>query len=94
MISFDKEQQIQVLQILKVKNININENKNGVFINLTNLDESIINELEKLYHIKTQENILLKNENLKDNYIETFFQDNKNDKVDKEIPSSITNGDI
>jgi len=96
--SFDKEQQIQVLQILKVKNININENKNGVFINLTNLDESIINELEKfIHHLKTQENILLKNENLKDNYIETFFQDNKNDKndkVDKEIPSSITNGDI
>ena len=94
--SFEKEQQIQVLQILKVKNININENKNGVFINLTNLDHDVIKELENfIEHLKTQENILLKNEKLKNNYIETYFKDNKSVKADKDsVLDNVSNGEI
>ena len=93
---FEKEQQIQVLQILKVKNININENKNGVFINLTNLDSNVIEELENfIEHLKTQENLLLKNEKLKNNYIETYFKDNKNVKADKDTAlDTVSNGEI
>ena len=82
---FEKEQQIQVLRILKVKNININENKNGVFINLTNLDKDVIDELENfIEHLKTQENILSTNEKVKNTYIETYFKDNKTNKADKD----------
>ena len=93
---FEKEQQIQVLRILKVKNININENKNGVFINLTNLDEDVITELENyIKHLKTQENILLTNEKVKNTYIETYFKDNKNNKADKDSNvNNISNGEI
>ena len=93
---FEKEQQIQVLRILKLNNININENKNGVFINLTNLDEDVISELENyIKHLKTQENILLTNEKVKNNYIETYFKDNKNNKVDKDSNlDTINNGEI
>jgi len=93
--SFEKEQQIQILRILKVKNININENKNGVFINLTNLDESVISEIENfIEHLKTQENILLTNEKLKNNYIETYFKENKSDKQDKDNTNNDINGEI
>ena len=93
--SFEKEQQIQILRILKVKNININENKNGVFINLTNLDESVISEIESfIEHLKTQENILLTNEKLKNNYIETYFKENKTDKQDKDKTNNDINGEI
>lgn len=93
--SFEKEQQIQILRILKVKNININENKNGVFINLTNLDESVISEIESfIEHLKTQENILLTNEKLKNNYIETYFKENKSDKQDKDNTNNDINGEI
>ena len=91
--SFEKEQQIQILRILKVKNININEN--GVFINLTNLDESVISEIENfIEHLKTQENILLTNEKLKNNYIETYFKENKSDKQDKDNTNNDINGEI
>ena len=83
---FEKEQQIQILRIFKVRNININENKNGVFINLTNLDPKSIEELELfINHLKTQDKILSTNENVKTTYIETFFKDIKNNKVDKGI---------
>ena len=77
--TFDKGQQIQILKILKDKQIPINENKNGVFINLTNVAEVIICELEKyITHIANQEKILQENEQLKDNYIQNFFiKDNK-----------------
>ena len=65
--------------VLKEKQIPINENKNGVFINLTNVAESIISELENyITHISNQEKILQENGNLKDNYKQNFFdKDNK-----------------
>lgn len=77
--AFEKNQQIQILKILKEHKIPINENKNGVFINLTSVKEESIIELENyINHINNQEKILLQNENLKNNYKETFFnKDNK-----------------
>ena len=79
---FEKNQQIQILKILKDNKIPINENKNGVFINLTSVKEESIIELENyIEHINNQEKILLQNEKLKNNYKETFFnKDNKDNK--------------
>ena len=75
---FDKPQQIQILRILKNKKLGLNENKNGIFLNLTNLDEDIIVELENFIdHIDNQEIILQQNESVKQGYKETFFKDNK-----------------
>ena len=75
---FDKPQQIQILRILKNKKLGLNENKNGIFLNLTNLDENIIVELENFIdHIDNQEIILQQNESVKQGYKETFFKDNK-----------------
>ena len=76
--NFDKPQQIQILRILKNKKIGLNENKNGIFLNLTNLQEEVILELENfINHIDNQEIILQKNEILKQDYKETYFKDNK-----------------
>ena len=75
--SFDKEQQIQILKILKGKKINFNENKNGVFINLTNLSENTLTELESfIKHVETQESYLKQNEDTKNIYKENYFKDN------------------
>ena len=89
--AFEKNQQIQILKILKEHKIPINENKNGVFINLTSVKEESIIELENyINHINNQEKILLQNENLKNNYKETFFsKDNKDT-----IQSSSNAGEI
>tara|TARA_B100000073_G_C23659121_1_gene543778 strand:+ start:672 stop:1037 length:366 start_codon:yes stop_codon:yes gene_type:complete len=76
--SFDKPQQLQILRILKNKKLNLNENKNGIFLNLTNLDNDIIKELENfIEHIDNQEIILQQNESVKQSYKETYFKDNK-----------------
>ena len=86
--NYDKEQQIQILQILKTKKITANENKNGVFINLTNLSEETICELESfIEHVKTQECYLKENEDEKIKYKENYFKDkyinNNNNDVHK-----------
>ena len=63
---------------MKNKKLGLNENKNGIFLNLTNLDENIIVELENFIdHIDNQEIILQQNESVKQGYKETFFKDNK-----------------
>ena len=39
---FTKDQQLQILKILKENNVSLNENSNGTFINMTALSEDII----------------------------------------------------
>ena len=46
--NYNTEQQEDILNIIReCDNISINENKNGFFINLTNLDNDIIRKIEK-----------------------------------------------
>tara|TARA_B110000305_G_C19464623_1_gene656986 strand:+ start:6175 stop:6471 length:297 start_codon:yes stop_codon:yes gene_type:complete len=75
-----KSYQIEVGRLLKKNNIIINENKNGVFINLSSLDVEIITQLENfLDYANNQElqlkTIEIKQEELKDN----FFNNNNNE---------------
>ena len=44
---FDKTKQIQVLQILHKHNVDISENNNGVFVNLSSLQPKVLNELNE-----------------------------------------------
>ena len=57
---YNNEQQEDILNIIKEgDNVSINENKNGFFINLTNLDNDIIVKIEKyMEYIILQENHL------------------------------------
>ena len=72
--SLDASQQILIGKLLYEANINMFENKNGVFINLTELDDSILDTLKvKIQQIKEQETLFvdleLKKQAYKDNLV-------------------------
>jgi hypothetical protein len=79
------KEHIEILKILK-KNpaVKLNENKNGVFINLSFLPESTLGEIvEYINYIKDQENTLKFVEIQKEEFKSTFFHE----KEDKDIPA-------
>ena len=78
--NMSKFNQIEVLRILTInKNTIINENKYGIHINLSELQNSVLNELMAyITYVNTQENYLNNAEQEKEKYKNTFFlKDNK-----------------
>ena len=73
----NKFNQIEVLKILHKSNNNLlNENKNGVLINLSELDKETIGELDEfIKHVLTQEIVLKKDEKTKEVLHNTYFND-------------------
>ena len=79
-----KFNQIEILRILtKNKNVIINENKYGIHINLSELDEDILQELcGYIKYVNTQEIYLNNAEQEKEQYKNTFFlKDNKDNSI-------------
>lgn len=79
--------QIEILSLLKqYPNICINENNNGTFINLTELDSSVIQNLEKyISYVEEQTNHLDIIEKEKERIEKVYFnKDNKADKDNKD----------
>jgi hypothetical protein len=79
-----KFNQIEILRILtKNKNVIINENKNGIHINLSELDADILQELcVYIKYVNTQEIYLNNAEQEKEQYKNTFFlKDNKDNSI-------------
>ena len=70
-----KTQQLDVLQILKKTNtIKLNENKSGIFVNISFLPKDSITEIEKyVKYVYDQENELNLMENQKQEFKNTFF---------------------
>ena len=70
-----KYHQIEVLRILrKFTSVKTNENKNGTFINLTELVPDVIDELEKYAnYVDEQQNQLKKGEIEKEKIEQHFF---------------------
>ena len=77
--NLDKFHQLAILKILKSHDkCSLNENNNGIFINLTNIKKEIIIQIEKyLDYVKTQEEQLINIEQQKEELSNTFFKDNK-----------------
>ena len=77
--SFSKERQKEILNIFIQNNIDISENTNGCFINLSMTPQPVIDKIyEYLKLIDKQEEELLKIEELKKGYIKQYFKnDNK-----------------
>jgi len=78
--NMSKFNQIEILRILtKNKNVIINENKYGIHINLSELLDTILNELMVyIKYVNNQENYLNNDEKEKEKYKNTFFlKDNK-----------------
>ena len=76
--SLDKNNHIDILRLLVKKNIFINENKNGIFINLTDLSNDIIDDIEKYIIYINEQNIHFEYIEKQKNELENkFFKDNK-----------------
>ena len=76
--SMNKFNQIEILRILhKHKDITLNENKYGIHVNLTELNENILKEI-MLYldYIKNQEKTLIEIEQQKEDFKNTYFSNN------------------
>ena len=73
-----KTHHIEILKILKMNsNIKLNENKSGVYVNLSFLPQESIKEIEKyLNYIQDQESSLFTLENQKEEFKNTFFTQN------------------
>ena len=75
-----KQHQIEILKIFKKYNhIKLNENKSGVFINLSFLPKLVIDEINKfILYIDAQENSIQYLENQCEEYKNTFFTEKDN----------------
>jgi len=80
--NMEKTNQVKVLRILKRHtDVTINENKNGIHINLSELKKTIIDELMKFVNYVNKQNMMLNQaEKIKEEYKTTFFHTSeKND---------------
>ena len=75
--------QIEILKILKQEDTcTLNENANGIFINLTNISPAIITKLTNyLDYVQEQESQLNEIEQQKDSLSNTFFKDIKDNNM-------------
>ena len=82
-----KFHQIEILKIIQLDNsIIINENNNGIFINLTNVSNDIIEKIiNYLKYVNTQEKHLNDIELKKNTISNTYFKDNKDNKDNTSI---------
>jgi hypothetical protein len=76
--NFSKNHQIEVLKIIKhTSTTTINENKSGIYINLTFLPEDTITQLRKyIEYVKDQESVLTPFECQKQTLKHEFFVEN------------------
>ena len=70
--------QIHILKIFNEHNIDFTENSNGIFINMTLLDNVTLNEIKKfIKYVNLQEKQLESVEDIKAKYQKEFYKDNK-----------------
>jgi len=76
----NKNHHIEILKILQTDpSIKLNENKSGIYINLSCLCEETFSKIEEyLNYIKDQEKSLNSLESQKRDYINTFFSEKDN----------------
>ena len=74
-----KSQQIDVGRILKKHNVALDENKNGVFVNLSLIDDNILCELKKYLTYANKQELQLKNIEIKQEELKDFYFNNTNE---------------
>ena len=73
--TMDQSQHLEICKILKKNNIFLNENNNGIFVNLNTIDEKIILELENyIFFIKKQSELIKLDENKKIEIENIYFK--------------------
>ena len=85
--SLSKFHQIEILKILKKDALyTLNENKNGIFINMTSLNKSIVDEIKQyLMYVTTQEHHLNEVEREKNTLTSKYFNECKDNKDNTSI---------
>jgi len=69
---------IEIGKILKLNNVYLNENSNGIFVNLNKISNKTYQEIcSYIDFVKKQESEINKDEKLKQNLQTTYFKDNK-----------------
>jgi hypothetical protein len=72
--SFPPSAHYEIFRLIQKNKIPYNENSNGIFINMINMNETCISELQNhLKWLEEQKNFLQKDENMKKEYRENFF---------------------
>jgi hypothetical protein len=75
----NKPRQTEILKIFLTDDISTSENKNGVFINLSHINNDIIQKLEdKLTYFKEQDKTLEEMEKIKQDFHDNYFDGNPN----------------
>jgi hypothetical protein len=73
--ALNQHHQIQILKIMNESNVDFTENKNGSFINLTNVDDAVISKItDYLGYVDEQETQLNEVENQKTELTKQFFK--------------------
>lgn len=73
--ALNQHHQIQILKIMTQDNVGMTENKNGSFINLTNVDDAVISKINNyLSYVDEQETQLKEIENQKTELTKQFFK--------------------
>ena len=73
--ALNQHHQIQILKIITQNNVACTENKNGAFINLTNIDYAVVTKItEYLSYVDEQETQLKEIENQKTELTKQFFK--------------------
>ena len=76
--NMSKFHQIEILRILSKKNVHLNENSNGTFVNLTEQPDEIINDIKQyIRYVNEQQHNLSVVENEKYRLEQIFSKDNK-----------------
>lgn len=76
--NLDKNNHVDILRLLIKKEIFINENKNGVFINLTDLSNEIIEDIENYINYINEQKLHFEFVEKQKNDLESkYFKDNK-----------------
>jgi len=76
--NMSKTHQLEVLRILVKSDVNVNENSNGVFVNLSDLNEETLTSLNNYTkYVSEQQRELNNIEQQKEHIENVFFKDNK-----------------
>lgn len=79
----NKQRQIEVLKIFNENNIDISENKNGSFVNLTLIPKEVIDKLKNyIQYIKDQDISLQEIEYVKNDFKSAFFSSKSKTNID------------
>ncbi len=78
-----KSYQIEVGRLLKKYSIPLDENSNGVFVNLSLIEDSILDELKNYLNYANKQELKLKDIEIKQEELKDFYFNNNNEQTFK-----------